>query len=139
IPALLDLTQRHGFHVTASGTVTRLAAHPELRRLNPVRGSERYRAGGMTLETGEYASERVHGFVLEARRQRQCIGTKPDVAGSGRQRLDGGVIREVVLDVPVLVQAADEGDGLLAGAERPFHGNMHRIFAIEYAGLESSG
>src|SRR5260370_5068702 len=94
-----------------SRSVARVAAYPQFRGLDFLTGAQRQRPCRMALE----AVQDIAGWIESAVSHAAAIR----VAGRQRHALDLGIVAEPMLDVPILIELADVGDGLLAGAECP--------------------
>ena len=103
----------------AARAMAGLATNPKLARLQRESVSERQRPGGVALETAH--DGRLGAECLVVHTQGVLDVTSRNVAMPRRrpQGISRRVVAEVVLDIPVLVRMADEGDSLLSGPERP--------------------
>ena len=118
----------------SAGPVTSFAAHAQFCYLSFPRGIKRYRAGGMTLETPLDAAVAIRSPIEPPGSLGQRGWPNFLLAGCGSPRAQNRIIRGIMLYVPVPVNLRNEGHSLLAGTERPFHGEVHDINAVEYPG-----
>lgn len=94
-------------------------------------------ARGVAGEAAIDARHRVANFVEESSRLGQIRGPQSGMAGRGAKTTQLGEVAEVVLQIEFRVTATDKGDGLLAGAESPFHGHREHVDAIVDAEREA--
>jgi len=93
----------------------------------------------VTRETSDDTGQGVAGFVDKAGGFYQCVGLTLFVSGCRPHAVERAVVRECMLQIPVALDAADEGHRLVACAEGPLHGNFKIIAGVENGDREFAG
>ena len=87
-------------------------------------------AGGMAGKAAVNPGHRIPNAVEQTRRFRQVRRSQTGMARCGPKGAQLGEIAEIVFQIEARITAADESDGLLPRAERPFHRYRQHVRAI---------
>ena len=131
-----DVPRLGGMGVHLAWSVTRFAMNSRFRRGYAV-ARRVQRAGRVAAKAAVDALSRIYGAINQPDSFREGLGSGVLLTRSRRQSADRRVKTEMVLDVPIAIDTADEGHCLIAGSESPVEGNPHNIGRIEDTDLRT--
>ncbi len=134
---LADVPARGGLDVGPARAVACFAANAGLGRLQDIPGADSDGTRGVAFEAAKDPDGGIFCLIRKAHRFGQRLGLESGVASGGGHGADGGVVREVVLKVPLTVDASHQSDGLFTGAEGPFDRDIDDVLLVVALGANS--